>query len=105
MKKSTYFIILVFDFFTLVIDVQAQKTISVRFKETDTVLTNPGIGSTTFQLFNGDKTNAGVGWTEGEGWRVNCIYFLTCIAFKLGLPVFPDNFLIRSHILDRFGGA
>ena len=29
------------------------------------VLTNPGIGFMTFQRFNGDELNAGIGWTEG----------------------------------------
>lgn len=48
------------------IDVSAQKTLTVRFKEIDTVLTNPGIGFTTFQRFNGDKLNEGLGWTEGK---------------------------------------
>ena len=37
-----------------------------RPKEIDDVLTNPGIGFTTFQRFNGDDSNAGVGWTEGK---------------------------------------
>ena len=31
----------------------------------DRQLTNPGIGFTTFQRFNGDSLNAGTGWTEG----------------------------------------
>ncbi len=31
----------------------------------DDVLTNPGIGFMTFQRFNGDKLNEGMGWTEG----------------------------------------
>lgn len=46
-------------------DLSAQSTVTVRFSETDEVLTNPGMGFTTFQRFNGDKTNDGVGWTEG----------------------------------------
>jgi len=29
------------------------------------VLNNPGIGFTTFQRFNGDDLNKGMGWTEG----------------------------------------
>jgi len=45
--------------------IYAQKTITVRFDDSDEVLTNPGIGFMTFQRFNGDKTNEGVGWTEG----------------------------------------
>ncbi len=31
----------------------------------DDVLTNPGIGFMTFQRFNGDTLNPGMGWTEG----------------------------------------
>lgn len=43
----------------------AQERITVRFEDSGEVLTNPGIGFMTFQRFNGDKTNEGVGWTEG----------------------------------------
>jgi hypothetical protein len=45
-------------------DLSAQKT--VRPKEIDDVLVNPGIGFMTFQRFNGDDLNKGVGWTEGK---------------------------------------
>ena len=38
---------------------------TVRPEETDEVLTNPGIGFTTFQRFNGDRLNQGLKWTEG----------------------------------------
>jgi hypothetical protein len=37
----------------------------VRPLEIDDVLNNPGIGFTTFQRFNGDELNEGLGWTEG----------------------------------------
>jgi Domain of unknown function (DUF4832) len=47
-------------------DTVAQKILTVRFKDSGEVLTNPGMGFTTFQRFNGDKTNEGVGWTEGK---------------------------------------
>jgi hypothetical protein len=43
----------------------AQETVVVRPKESDEVLTNPGIGFMTFQRFNGDALNAGKKWTEG----------------------------------------
>jgi len=43
----------------------SQDTITVRPKEIDDVLTNPGIGFMTFQRFNGDKLNEGKKWTEG----------------------------------------
>lgn len=46
--------------------VSAQKTIIVRPKEIDDVLTNPGIGFMTFQRFNGDTLNEAKGWTEGK---------------------------------------
>jgi hypothetical protein len=38
----------------------------VRPREIDDVLVNPGIGFTTFQRFNGDHLNEGMGWTEGR---------------------------------------
>ncbi len=44
----------------------AQKTIYFRPTEIDDVLTNPGIGFMTFQRFNGDDLNEGIGWTEGK---------------------------------------
>ena len=43
----------------------AQETVTVRPKEIDDVLTNPGIGFMTFQRFNGDRLNEGKKWTEG----------------------------------------
>ena len=43
----------------------SQETVTVRPKEIDDVLTNPGIGFMTFQRFNGDKLNEGKKWTEG----------------------------------------
>jgi hypothetical protein len=66
MNKSKIFFIVLFVLSLITTEVPAQKTITVRFKETDEVLTNPGIGFTTFQRFNGDKSNEGVGWTEGK---------------------------------------
>lgn len=46
-------------------EINAQNVRTVRFDDSDEVLTNPGIGFMTFQRFNGDKTNEGAGWTEG----------------------------------------
>ena len=43
----------------------AQETVTVRPKENDEVLVNPGIGFMTFQRFNGDRLNEGKRWTEG----------------------------------------
>ena len=37
----------------------------VRPVEIGDVLNNPGIGFNTFQRFNGDALNTGIGWTEG----------------------------------------
>jgi hypothetical protein len=42
----------------------AQTTV-VKPRVLDEVLTNPGIGFTTFQRFNGDSLNVGTNWTEG----------------------------------------
>ncbi|MBI5384275.1 MAG: DUF4832 domain-containing protein [Verrucomicrobia bacterium] len=43
----------------------AADVVTVRPKEIDDVLINPGIGFTTFQRFNGDRLNEGLKWTEG----------------------------------------
>jgi hypothetical protein len=43
----------------------AQSLTIVRPREIDDVLTNPGIGFTTLNRFNGDPLNAGTKWTEG----------------------------------------
>lgn len=48
-----------------VTDVLAQKTVIIRPEASDEVLINPGIGFQTFQRFNGDELNEGLGWTEG----------------------------------------
>jgi hypothetical protein len=45
--------------------VPAQETVTVRPKEIDDVLINPGIGFMTFQRFNGDNLNEAKRWTEG----------------------------------------
>jgi hypothetical protein len=57
--------------------------------EINTVLNNPGIGFTTFQRFNGDELNEGMGWTEGlpivyqdfDSDLTNKNYPLTSIAY------------------------
>lgn len=43
----------------------AQTIVNVLPKTIDDVLNNPGIGFNTFQRFNGDTLNPGMGWTEG----------------------------------------
>lgn len=68
-------------------EASAQKT--VRPREIDDVLINPGMGFMTFQRFNGDDINAGVGWTEGkpieyqkfEGSLENKNHPMTSIAY------------------------
>ena len=45
--------------------ITAQDVITVKPAEIDEVLTNPGMGFMTFQRFNGDELNEGIGWTEG----------------------------------------
>jgi hypothetical protein len=45
---------------------QAAEVRVVRPAEIDDVLVNPGTGFTTFQRFNGDALNEGMGWTEGR---------------------------------------
>ncbi len=67
----------------------AQRLITVRPKESDEVLVNPGIGFMTFQRFNGDELNPGLKWTEGypivyqefRGSLENKNYPMTSIAY------------------------
>ncbi|MHC4695086.1 MAG: beta-galactosidase, partial [Planctomycetota bacterium] len=67
----------------------AQETITVRPKEIDDILTNPGIGFMTFQRFNGDTLNQAKRWTEGkpivyqdfDGSLQNKDYPMTSIAY------------------------
>ena len=48
-----------------VLPARADETITVRPREIDDVLVNPGVGFMTFQRFNGDRLNEGKNWTEG----------------------------------------
>ncbi|MHC4396023.1 MAG: DUF4832 domain-containing protein [Planctomycetota bacterium] len=81
-------VVLIATTLTTTAPVLAQKTIKVRPTEIDEVLTNPGIGFTTFQRFNGDKLNP-KGWTEGfpieyqgfDGNLENENYPMTSIAY------------------------
>jgi len=52
-------------FTILAANISAQKMVVVRPKEINDVLTNPGIGFTTFNRFNGDDRIVGLGWTQG----------------------------------------
>jgi len=51
-------------FVLLVSSAAAQETVIVRPKPIDDVLVNPGMGIETFQRFNGQALNAGLGWSE-----------------------------------------
>jgi hypothetical protein len=52
-------------FLSCTVNAYAQtETTVVRPKEIDAVLVNPGMGIETFQRFNGDAMNAGLGWSE-----------------------------------------
>jgi len=51
-------------FVLLVSPAAAQETVIVRPKPIDDVLVNPGMGIETFQRFNGQALNAGLGWSE-----------------------------------------
>ena len=65
--KNLNFLSLIFGMLSaMAMEVSAQKIIRVIPKEIDAVLVNPGIGFMTFQRFNGDNLNEGVGWTEGH---------------------------------------
>jgi len=44
---------------------EAVETAIARPRVIDDVLVSPGIGFMTFQRFNGDALNEGLGWTEG----------------------------------------
>jgi hypothetical protein len=66
-----------------------QEIIIVLPSEIDDVLINPGMGFMTFQRFNGDELNEGMGWTEGfpieyqefDGKLENKGYPMTSIAY------------------------
>ncbi len=68
---------------------QLPKIIKIYPKESQELLMNPGIGFTTFQRFNGDTLNHGMGWTEGfpivyqdfDGDVTNKNYPQTTIAY------------------------
>lgn len=67
MKKSVicFFLIMIFLSVPFLYAQEKSVLIKVKPKEIQDVLTNPGIGFTTFQRFNGDTLNSGDRWTEG----------------------------------------
>lgn len=66
MKKIKNHALVICAILLFVTDLSAQQIVRVRPAEIDDVLNNPGKGFMTFQRFNGDKTNEGAGWTEGN---------------------------------------
>ncbi len=64
-KQSILSIIVMLILMVIANETLAQEIITVKPKEIDDVLTNPGKGFMTFQRFNGDELNEGIGWTEG----------------------------------------
>lgn len=82
----------------------------VKPKEINDVLTNPGMGFTTFQRFNGDTLNPGKGWTEGAlinyqntGSLLNKDYPQTTIAYWRVYWKFmePEKNKYRWDLIDR----
>lgn len=83
----------------------------VKPKEIQDVLINPGMGFMTFQRFNGDKLNAGSGWTEGfpidyqsfNGDLTNKNHPLTTIAYWRIYWKFlePEKGVYRWDMLDK----
>ena len=62
---SSRLILIIFFSLACAVSVCAQsETTIVRPKEIDAVLVNPGMGIETFQRFNGDAINPGLGWSE-----------------------------------------
>jgi Domain of unknown function (DUF4832)/Beta-galactosidase len=65
--RKIIFVYLLFELTGYLILSAQEKPVTVIVKPTEIhdVLSNPGIGFTTFQRFNGDELNEGNGWTEG----------------------------------------
>ncbi|MGD0222140.1 MAG: DUF4832 domain-containing protein [Terriglobia bacterium] len=62
---SSKLMLMMFLFGATAANAVAQKeTTILRPKEIDEVLVNPGMGIETFQRFNGDAINPGIGWSE-----------------------------------------
>ncbi|HRR57155.1 MAG TPA: DUF4832 domain-containing protein [Acidobacteriota bacterium] len=89
----------------------AQDEVIVRPDGIDEVLVNPGMGFMTFQRFNGDDLNTGLGWTEGfpieyqkwDGSLENQDYPLTSIAYFRIYWKFiePEQGRYRWDLIDR----
>jgi hypothetical protein len=89
----------------------AADVVTVRPKEIEEVLVNPGIGFMTFQRFNGDSLNKELKWTEGfpieyqpfTGTLTNQAYPLTSIAYFRVYWKFvePEAGHYRWDLLDK----
>ena len=88
-KRLSLTVLLIAIIFVNVIAQEENKIINVRPLEIQDVLLNPGIGFMTFQRFNGDTLNSGMGWTEGlpivyqdfDGDLTNINYPQTTLAY------------------------
>jgi hypothetical protein len=67
MGKLINKLVLIFAILIMAIDLSAQDLVIVRPKEINDVLTNPGIGFTTFQCFNGDFAGSSESGYTGVG--------------------------------------
>ncbi len=89
----------------------ATEIVTIRPTEIPDVLVNPGIGFTTFQRFNGDRLNDGLGWTEGfpieyqpfTGTLTNKDHPLTSIAYFRVYWKFvePEQGAYRWDLFDK----
>jgi hypothetical protein len=84
-------------------------TVVVRPKEIDDVLVNPGMGIQTFQRFNGDAINPGLGWSE-EGPVVKLAPAASAVDFPASTISYcrwfweafePEQGKVRWEILDE----
>ena len=91
--------------------VPAVDMVTIRPKESDDVLVNPGMGFMTFQRFNGDRLNEGLEWTEGfpieyqpfMGSLTNRDHPLTSLAYFRVYWKFmePEAGVYRWDLLDK----
>jgi hypothetical protein len=103
-------ILLAFLSLTCVVNTLGQaETSIVRPKEIDAVLVNPGMGIQTFQRFNGDAINPGLGWSE-EGPAVKLAPAAGTVDFPASTISYcrwfwetlePEQGKVRWEILDE----
>lgn len=106
MKKAAVFAVLAL--MVTCYSLPAQDTVIVRPVEIDDVLNNPGIGFNTFQRFNGDELNPGMGgypivFQEFDGDLDNGAYPATTTSyFRIYWHMIePENDNYRWDIIDR----